>query len=384
MDLGSFLTEESGGSWADEEVDMSSIGVNVGSTAAPVGSMGGASGASGGEIESYQRREREEYPVPDAPPYKARVANLPYDATEAALTRFFEDRLQTTDCVLEVKLPVDNFTSRPKGFAFVTFSEKAILEEALNLSSSEFNGRKIYVNVAAPQKQDVFDLDWRASRTGPPGGGRREEPVLDWGAARSSGPVGGGDRPRRPRREEPDLDWSAARGAGPTGEDRPRRPRREEPELDWGAARGTFNAPPPRERRPRREEPELDWGSARGSSAQLPPRERSFRKPKQDDLDWGAARGSAVPKKREEKEFDWLRRSGGRSKPPASNKTEADAPQPQKSSYHVLAMDDDDEQEDEEKGEESKEAQPSQETGVEKQLEDVTLKTDEGWERVGK
>jgi len=39
MDLGAFLADDSlGGSWADEEVDMSSIGVAVqgGSTAAPV------------------------------------------------------------------------------------------------------------------------------------------------------------------------------------------------------------------------------------------------------------------------------------------------------------------------------------------------------------
>lgn len=357
MDLGSFLTDESmGGSWADEEVDMSSIGVNVASTAAPVGQSG--------EFDSFQRREREEYPVPDKPPYKARVANLPYDASEAALTRFFEDRLQAPGSVLEVKLPMDQFTSRPKGFAFVTFAERDILGESLNLSASEFNGRKMYVNVAAPQKADVFDLDWRSSRTGPVGGGRREEPDLDWGAARSSGPVGG-DRQRRPRREEPDLDWGAARGTFAAPPPRERRPRREEPDLDWGAARGTFAAPPPRERKPRRDEPDLDWGSARAGSGPLPPRERSFRKPKQDDFDWGSARGAGL--------------ASGAGKKNEKPKKEAEVPQPQKSSYHVLSMDDDDEEEEEKPAEKK-----SQETGLEKQVEDVSLKSDEGWETVGK
>lgn len=84
MDLGSFLNDESvgGGSWADAEVDMSSIGVPTSSTAAPV------SQRANEFAEQYPRREREEIPIPDAPPYKARVGNLPYDATEGALARF--------------------------------------------------------------------------------------------------------------------------------------------------------------------------------------------------------------------------------------------------------------------------------------------------------
>lgn len=359
MDLGSFLNDESvgGGLWADAEVDMSSIGV-------PVGGSSGAPVLRSTEFsEQYARRDREEIPIPDAPPYKARVGNLPYDATEQALTRFFEDRLQARDIVTEVKLPLDNMTGKPKGFAFVTFSERAALEEALNLTMSEFNGRKMYVNVAAPQKTDVFDLDWRLAR-GPPGGGRRdrerEEVDLDWGAARSSGPVGGGGRdrgPRGPRREEPDLDWGAARGSGalPPREPRERRARPDEPELDWGSARNASGPLPPRERKPRRDEPELDWGAARGSGGPLPPRERLNRKPREDNLDWN--RGAT--KKKDEKEFDWKRGQAlePRKKETPKKKEEAVAG-PQKSLYDVLSVDDDEDDE---------------ETGLEQKVADVKL-----------
>ena len=49
MDLGSFLADDTfgGGSWADEEVDLNTIGVSLetpsfaGSTAAPIGNVGG-------------------------------------------------------------------------------------------------------------------------------------------------------------------------------------------------------------------------------------------------------------------------------------------------------------------------------------------------------
>jgi len=99
--------------------------------------------------------------VPDVPPFKARVANLPYEVSEEALGRFFEDRLQARDIVEDIKLPMDNIASRLKGFAFVTFTEKAALEEALLLSMSEFNGRKIYMNVAAPQKAVVLDMEFQ-------------------------------------------------------------------------------------------------------------------------------------------------------------------------------------------------------------------------------
>lgn len=380
MDLGAFLADDTlGGSWADEEVDMSSISVPT--TGGPSGSAAPTSSYQRQESSDFERRDRVEYPVPNAPPYRARVANLPYDASDAALARFFEDRLQARDIVSDVKLPMDNLSGKIKGFAFVTFSEKAVLEEALNLSMSEFNGRKIFVNVAAPQKQDVFDLDWRSSRSGPMGGDRRdrdreprEQVELDWGAARSSsGPSqrerfergdrpDRGDRPERRFRDEPELDWGSARASGPgpmapRGDaPRERKPRREEPELDWGAARGTATLPP-KERKPRREEADIDWSAAR-SGTTLPPRERSG--PKRTPSEFGAAGA-----RKTEKEFDWKRgqKLPAKEKPAAGKKDEKEQNKPQKSSFDVLALDDDEEEDEEEK----------EETGLEKPVSELSV-----------
>lgn len=393
MDLGAFLADDSfGGAWADEEVDMSSIGVPTSNsyTAAPVSS--GYRGDFGAQDST--RPERVEYPVPDAPPYKARVANLPYDADEGSLARFFEDRLQASGVVEDVKLPMDQMGGRPKGFAFVTFSERAVLEEALNLTMSEFNGRKIFVNVAAPQKADVFDMDWRSGRTGPMGREpreRREEVDLDWGAARLSGPAPSrrGDRDfgdRRPKREEVDLDWSSARTSGPA----PPRGDRRTSEREFA------------ERRPRREEPDLDWGSAR-AGAPLPPKEReSFRREpsakKEADLDWNSARGSGLAassganlRKKDDKEFDWKRGQALPAKSTnANNKAkkddkEKDQNKPQKSLYDVLSLEDDAETAETEETESKPAAETaaSQETGLEQKVAEASIEDGE-WKTVGK
>lgn len=387
MDLGSFLADNTlgGDSWADDEVDISSIGVQTSSTAAVPERQQQAS-FSGSQDNSFtdSRPKREEFPIPDHPPFRARIGNLPWDITEEDVSKFFEKRMQMNQVVENVNLPTDQATGRLKGFGFVTFSEREVLEEALNLTLSDFNGRKIFVSVAAPQKQDVFDLDWRSARSGPLGsrGPRREEPDLDWGSARSSL---GGLPPREPRerrfkREEPDLDWGSARGSAaglPPREPRERKPRREEPDLDWGSARSTLGGLPPREPRERRfkkEEPELDWGSARSEKVSLPPRERFNRPKKQEpEFDWGAARSEKV------------------SLPPRSrntssrfNKPEQKEEQgPQKSSYDVLRTEDSDDDEEEQKEEP---APVKSEPTLEQQTANLSVSNDneDGWEVVRK
>ena len=417
MDLGSFLTDNSiGGSWADEEVDMSSIGV-------PIAGSQGTTGArkegiyqpqTGFRDNDDSRRERKEFPVPDQPPYRARVANLPWDVEEQDLGRFFEDRMQVQDVITDIKLPVDNMTGKLKGFGFVTFTERGLLEEALNLNMADLNGRKIFVNVAAPQRADVFDMDWRSARGGPMEGGRppREEVEIDWSSARSSGGLpprenrgDRGDRPeRRPRREEPDIDWTSARSAGglPPREDRAdrgerpeRRPRREEPDLDWGAVRSSAGTLPPREksgrgervergerseRRPKKDEPEFDWGAARSSAGTLPPRERSTRTERQD--------------KKQEPALDWKRGQGleprSNSKPSRANKKvdeekKDNQPKPQKSSFDVLTVESDDEEAQPAKKAEEPKAEETT-TGLENATSKLSVnnKEGEGWEVVGK
>ncbi|ODV81861.1 uncharacterized protein CANTADRAFT_46013 [Suhomyces tanzawaensis NRRL Y-17324] len=421
MDIGDFLADDSlgGTSWADEEVDMTSIGFSAGSSTAvpvntaPSGSSGFGSGGFERSGQFEERRERKEYPMPDAPPYRARVANLPWEVDEDAVARFFENRMQITGAVQEVKLPLDRESGRPRGTAFVTFSERSVLEEALNMTMSDFNGRKVFVNVAAPQNT-AFDGDWRSSRSGPLDGGR-EEPELDWGAARGQAlpprersnrgfeRADRGERPPRP--EEPDLDWGAARSTRaqlpprerrerPEGEgfERTERPKRDEPELDWGSARG--QTLPPRERsnrggfergerperteRPKREEPELDWGSARGQT--LPPRERSNRggferaeRPKKDEpvLDW--SRGQALPPR--------AKRVASTTKP-VEKKDEQ--PKPQKSAFSVLALEGESDDEAAEQEQKPKEETKLETAAANLSIQDDAPKEDQGWEVVGK
>lgn len=375
MDLSSFLADDSlgGGSWADEEVDMNSIGIQSSTAAVPEQPINTNNSFDSAPSNNYQeeRRERKEFPVPDQPPYRARVANLPWDIVEDDVADFFHKRMQLDNIISDVKLPSEN--GRLKGFGFVTFTERKFLEEALLLNTSDFNGRRIFVNVAAPQRQDVFDVDWRAARTGPLGGGRRErreEPDLDWGSARSEM----GSLPPRERSRR-----------GPPG-DRP--PRKEEPDLDWGSARSEMGTLPPRERsrrvpsgdRPRRQEPELDWGSARSETTTLPPRERSNRKPRKQEpeLDWGSARnemGTLPPREKSNRRKgpeDWNK-----------SKKEEKIEGPQKSSYDVLAIegDSDEEPEKEEIKKEPKKSEPVED--LQKATAKLSVEED-GWEVVRK
>lgn len=396
MDLGSFWADDSYGgasSWADEEIDMASIGVPT------TGPSTGASTSTYKRQESFgssrfedQRQDRQEYPIPDEPPYRARVGNLPWEVTEDDLARFLEDRMQIRDAISEIKLPVDTMTGKLRGFGFVTFKDRDVLEESLRLTLSDFNGRKIFVNVAAPQKQDVFEMDWRASR-GPLTGGsgrdrgdrpRREEVEIDWTSARGQGtlpprePRDRMDRGDRPRREEPDIDWSSARGKGvlPPREPRERsdRPRREEPEIDWSSARGQGTLPPrePRERSirtPKRDEPEFDWSSARGLGT-LPPRERSNRTPKKAEpvLDW--KRGQTIEPRKPKKDT---------SKP----EEEKEQPRAKKSLYEVLAVegDGDDESDDEPV---AKKTGDDAVSALESKTSELSVDDKEGWSTVKK
>jgi translation initiation factor 4B len=411
MALSDFLNDDSlgGGSWADDELDFNTISVpttkNFGQTGIATGGANPLDPAFGGT--SGLKRDFAEYPIPDAPPYRARMNNLPWDASEQSITEWVEDSLAAQGAVLNLSAPRDmNDSSRLRGFAFITLDTREQLEEILKFSGSDMNGRRVYVAVAAPEKEGF-------------GSRRREDVELDWGSARGSGslpPREDFGRERRPRREEPNLDWGSARGTGTLppredrGEFRERRPRREEPNLDWGSARGTGTLPPRedrgefRERKPKREEPDFDWSSARGS-ATLPPRENTRgefkeRQPKKDEpeLDWGSARASArasgdLPSrerkpKRQEPNLDWSRGQSlparSAQKPAASPKEDVPAAKPitKKSAFAVLAdeHDDDDEDDDEDTQEEKKEAE-EQLAGKTQQL---SVKDDESWSTVGK
>lgn len=438
MDLSDFLADDTlGGSWADDDVDLAAVGLSVASTtAAPIGGapssgLGSSSGAfrpSG----AFDKPERKEFPVPDKPPYMARVLNLPWDVVEEDVSRHVESRIQLPGSVVEVRLPMDPATSKPKGFALVTFAEREQLEEALHLNYSDFDGRRIFVNVAAPPRQSDFDGDWKRGSGGGMGRGGEPEVEIDWGSVRNTTAhlpererrprnFDGEDRP--PRRQEVDVDWSSRGGSLPEREDRPhadraeRPPRRAEPDLDWGAVRSSTAYVPPRSKRPSfgsdrpertfersdrpersferterpvKDEPVLDWG--RGAT--LPPRERSNRerperterteRPVKDEpvLDWG--RGATLPPREKSNRFKKDTAPGDtwvRGAKPAEKKTQTpkedkkDEVKPQKSKFSVLNVDDDSEEE----------TAPAPVKELEEATANLSVQTEEdGWEVVRK
>lgn len=370
MDLSSFLNDDTFTSnWNEDDVDVNKIRVpieNSNANTIPLeelaktrnngagvsGGFGGRSGGfsqggfsqggnRGGHLDPALgggdagmggmgmggRRPREEYPVPNEPPYRAIINNIPWDISPGGVKAWVEDGLGKPEAVEEVDLPMSpQDPTRLKGMAFITLKEREDLVTALTFNATKLNERTVYVSVAAPRRGGFGgdSFDWGSARGSAfqSAGPGREEVDIDWSGARGSN-----FRAPRERREEPNLDWDSARGS----QFRERRERREEPNLDWDGARGSQF----RERREPREEPNLDWNAARGSNfrEQRAPRERK----QEPSLDWGAARGS---------KFQDLGKRGSNRR----NQTKEEAPveeknKIQKSAFDVLRGDDDDEEE---------------------------------------
>jgi len=73
------------------------------------------------------------------------VGNLPYGTTEADLRTYFG----AVAPPLQIVLPVDRETGRPRGFAFVEFAERAHAEQAIQRFNGQiFNGRPMAVSEA--------------------------------------------------------------------------------------------------------------------------------------------------------------------------------------------------------------------------------------------
>lgn len=73
------------------------------------------------------------------------VGNLAFDVTEAELREHFA----AVGRPLSIYLPMDRDTGKPRGFAFIEFSERAEAEEAMRrLNQQMFKGRPLAVNEA--------------------------------------------------------------------------------------------------------------------------------------------------------------------------------------------------------------------------------------------
>lgn len=112
-------------------------------------------------------------------PARIFVGNLDFRVTTDSLTRLLSEAGQ----VVDVYLPSDRATGRPRGFAFVQFATEAEAASAIRLfHDREVDGRKLTVNEAADRPAHAGgprpdrsagpppSFDGPAGRDRPPGG----------------------------------------------------------------------------------------------------------------------------------------------------------------------------------------------------------------------
>jgi RNA recognition motif-containing protein len=81
---------------------------------------------------------------------KLYVGNLPYGVTEDDLKKLFSEAGE----VQSVKIVVDQYSGRPRGFGFVEMTSKAEAEKAISLLNGKvLTDRTLIVNEARPQKK---------------------------------------------------------------------------------------------------------------------------------------------------------------------------------------------------------------------------------------
>jgi RNA recognition motif-containing protein len=81
---------------------------------------------------------------------KLYVGNLPYGVSEEDLKKLFSEAGE----VQSVKIVIDQYSGRPRGFGFVEMTSKAEAEKAISLINGKtLTDRTLIVNEARPQKK---------------------------------------------------------------------------------------------------------------------------------------------------------------------------------------------------------------------------------------
>ena len=79
---------------------------------------------------------------------KIYVGNLPFNATEAEVTKLFAEYGE----VVSVALPTDRETGCPRGFGFVEMADEGAKQAINALNGKDFGGRALNVNEAKPRE----------------------------------------------------------------------------------------------------------------------------------------------------------------------------------------------------------------------------------------
>lgn len=158
------------------------------------------------------------------------VGNLPYAASEAELRA----HLSSVGDPVQIVMPVDRETGRPRGFAFVDYADRAVAEEAIRrFHQQPFKGRPLAVSEARPREE-------RPAGAPRPGG---------FSSPRPSGPGGGfAPRPSGFAPRPPDAGGGGAAGGGPRsrnfGPDAPPKNKRKPPRKEERGPRGPIKERP--------------------------------------------------------------------------------------------------------------------------------------------
>jgi len=114
------------------------------------------------------------------------IGNLPYGASEADLKAHFATIAEPS----HVAMPVDRETGRPRGFAFVEFTDRAVAEEVIRkFDAQPFQGRPLAVSEARAREDRPPPRPGGGGFAPRPGGGG------GFGGPRPGGGGFGGPRP---------------------------------------------------------------------------------------------------------------------------------------------------------------------------------------------
>ena len=95
---------------------------------------------------------------------------MPYETSEIELREF----LSEYEPIVDLHMPLDRDTGRPRGFAFVTLSSREVGEAAVNnLEGAEFGGRPLRVREAEDRPRGGGGGGGGGGHRGGGGGGHR-------------------------------------------------------------------------------------------------------------------------------------------------------------------------------------------------------------------